>query len=273
MLIHRILTAIVLATLLVGFVLFLDFELVKLLFTVVLFLTAFELLRLVGIKHMAMLDALAMVFSFVFYLTYSLFTTSVIEQSVLIATIFWFLIIVMLFLYQPDIKWTKVHKIFHGILGLSLLFVCFHSLLFLHQNFQDGGWFLLYVTSIVWVADIGAYFSGKRFGKNKLAPSISPGKSIEGVVGGLVLNIFWSWFVFSYFFQWEMTLEQFMLISVVTSIISVAGDLYESILKRQAGMKDSGKILPGHGGLLDRLDSVIAAAPVFVFGLFSLGVV
>ncbi len=179
----------------------------------------------------------------------------------------------MLFMYRSDTKWTVTHKVFHGVLGLSLLFVSFHSLLFLHSNFADGGWFLLYVMSIVWVADIGAYFSGKKFGQRKLAPTISPGKSIEGVIGGLVLNIFWSWLVFSYFFQWDMTLSEFMLISVVTSLISVAGDLYESVLKRQAGMKDSGKLLPGHGGLLDRLDSVIAAAPVFVFGLFIVGAV
>jgi len=272
MLIPRILTAIAMAVVLVGFVLFLDFELVKLLFTVLLFLASYELLRLVGIKSMAVLDLLGMLISFTFYLSYDLFNGYMVYQSVLIASAFWLSIVVMLFMYRADTQWTLAHKIFHGFLGTFLLFVSIHSLLFLHLHFAQGGWFLLYVMSIVWVADIGAYFSGKQFGRCKLAPSISPGKSIEGVIGGLVLNVFWSWLVFTYFFQWGMTLNEFMLISLVTSLISVPGDLYESILKRQAGMKDSGKLLPGHGGLLDRIDSVIAAAPVFVFGLFVVGV-
>lgn len=273
MLIPRIITAIIMAVVLVGFVLFLSFDLVKLLFTGMLFIAAFELLRLVGIKQVVVLSLMSAALSAAFYFTYDLFNGFVIYQSVLISTVFWLSIIVMLFMYRSDTCWTSIHKVFHGILGISLLFISIHSLLFLHLHFLDGGWFLLYVMSIVWVADIGAYFSGKRFGKHKLAPSVSPGKTIEGVAGGLVLNIFWSWFVFSYFFQWGMALEEFMLISVLTSLISVVGDLYESILKRQAGMKDSGKILPGHGGLLDRIDSVIAAAPVFVFGLFAVGVV
>ncbi len=273
MLIPRIITAIIMAVILVGFVLFLDFELVKLLFSVLLFLASYELLRLVGIKSMAVLDMLGFVISFAFYFSYDLFNSFIIYQSVLVASAFWVSIVVMLFMYRADTQWTIVHKVFHGFLGIFLLFVCIHSLLFLHLHFAQGGWFLLYVMSIVWVADIGAYFSGKQFGKRKLAPSISPGKSIEGVIGGLALNVFWSWFVFTNFFQWGMSLSEFMLISLLTSLISVPGDLYESILKRQAGMKDSGKLLPGHGGLLDRIDSVIAAAPVFVLGLFVVGVV
>ncbi len=273
MLLSRILTAILMAVVLLGFVLFLDFELLKLFFAVILFLSAYELLRLVGIKKMAVLDMLAMVFSFAFYLSYELITNFHIYQMVSITSLLWVSVVALLFIYRADACWTKIHKVFHGVLGLGFLFVSVHSLLFLHQHFDNGSWFLLYVMSIVWVADIGAYFSGKQFGKHKLAPSISPGKSIEGVVGGLLLNVAWSWLIFTQFFQWGMTLTEFMLISVVASLISVAGDLYESILKRQVGMKDSGKLLPGHGGLLDRLDSVIAAAPVFVFGVFAVGVV
>lgn len=273
MLIARILTAIAMAATLVGFVLFLNFAMLKLLFTVILFLTAYELLRLVGIKSMPLLDLISTVLSFIFYLSYDVFNAFVIYQSVLIGTVFWLGIIVMLLMYRVDTQWTKIHKLLHGILGLALLFVSMHSLLFLHLHFSNGGWLLLYAMSIVWLADIGAYFSGKNFGKNKLAPSISPSKTLEGVAGGLILNVFWSYLVFNYFFQWGMALDEFMLISVLTSLLSVAGDLYESVLKRQAGMKDSGKLLPGHGGLLDRLDGVIAAAPVFVLGLFVVGVV
>ncbi len=273
MLIPRIITAIVLAAVLLGFVLGLNFEWVKLLFTAVLFLSVYELFRLVGVKHAIILRILALFVSVVFYLSYAYFNAFFLYQLVLVAVAFWLSIIVMLFMYRADMQWTVVHKVFHGFLAVFLLFACIHGLLFLHQNFTQGGWLLLYVMSIVWVADIGAYFSGKQFGRHKLAPSISPGKSIEGVVGGLLLNIVWSWLVFLYFFQWGMSLFEFMLVSIVTSLVSVSGDLYESILKRQAGMKDSGTLLPGHGGLLDRIDSVIAAVPVFVLGLFVVGVV
>lgn len=273
MLLPRILTALVLASGLITFVLFLDFILVKLLFTVILFLSVYELLRLTGIKKMGTLDTLGIFACFAFFFTYELVNTFLLYQILSVVSVLWLSIIVMMFLYRSDTVWGKPHKILHAFLGLLFLFACIHSLLFLHQNFSQGGWFLLYVMSIVWVADIGAFFAGRRFGKNKLAISISPGKSIEGVIGGLVLNVGWSWLVFTQFFQWGMTLFEFMTISLIAALVSVAGDLYESVLKRQAGMKDSGKLLPGHGGILDRLDSVIAAAPVFVTGLFLFGVV
>jgi phosphatidate cytidylyltransferase len=121
---------------------------------------------------------------------------------------------------------------------------------------------------LIWSADIGAYFAGRKWGKNKLASSISPGKTLEGVLGGLVLALITS-FIFMY------TTPAYSLVSVygnialilaiiVLVIISVAGDLFESAMKRQSGVKDSGNILPGHGGILDRIDSLISVAPVFV---------
>lgn len=131
----------------------------------------------------------------------------------------------------------------------------------------------MYVLTLVWVADIGAYFSGKKFGRHKLAPGISPGKTIEGVIGGLGLNAVWITVVFIITQGWGVAYIPFLLLGLVTAAISVVGDLYESILKREAGLKDSGKILPGHGGLLDRIDSVIAATPVYLAGLFILGAV
>lgn len=123
---------------------------------------------------------------------------------------------------------------------------------------------LLYVLGLVWVMDIGAYFTGKRFGKNKLAPLISPGKTREGVMGGvfaalvlLVLALF-----LSAHFQGHLVL--FIIASLAAALISVPGDLYESRLKRARGIKDSSQIIPGHGGVLDRIDGVVAACPVFL---------
>lgn len=130
---------------------------------------------------------------------------------------------------------------------------------------------ILYVFLIVWVADIGAYFSGRAFGKAKLAPNVSPGKSWAGVYGGLVavgaLAIVASFLVSA------SAAETVMLIvaSLVTGLISVLGDLLESMLKRFRGIKDSSQLLPGHGGIMDRIDSLTAAIPVFALIITQLG--
>lgn len=130
-------------------------------------------------------------------------------------------------------------------------------------------WILCFMVSI-WAADVGAYFFGKRFGKTKLAPNISPGKTVEGFAGGVftVLLIY----VPILFTNLLATDALLLLITVmITAMVSVGGDLFESKLKRHAGLKDSSNILPGHGGVLDRIDSLLAGAPVFAAGLMLLG--
>ena len=131
---------------------------------------------------------------------------------------------------------------------------------------RQGPEWLFYALSVVWVADIGAYFSGKKFGKSKLAPHISPGKTKEGLFGAVLATSIYS-LLASYYF--EMQTERAVLLvmlTVIITFISVSGDLYISFMKREAGLKDSGNILPGHGGMLDRIDSVLAAMPVFLLG-------
>ena len=124
---------------------------------------------------------------------------------------------------------------------------------------------LLYALSIVWLMDIGAYFSGRRFGKTKLAPQISPGKTREGVCGGLLATaVVMLIVVFSADFAQDNRLK-LILATALAAAASVIGDLAESRVKRAAEMKDSSKILPGHGGVLDRIDSLLAAVPVFAF--------
>ena len=121
---------------------------------------------------------------------------------------------------------------------------------------------------MIWIADIAAYFVGKKFGKSKLAPGISPGKSVQGLWGALVASLIIAIVGFQLF---EIKTPQwfyFVCLCLATALISIVGDLYESLLKRRAGVKDSGKILPGHGGILDRIDSLTAAAPGFILGLY-----
>ncbi|MBD2782323.1 phosphatidate cytidylyltransferase [Xenorhabdus szentirmaii] len=130
------------------------------------------------------------------------------------------------------------------------------------NNTYNGAWWLLYVMLLVWAADSGAYIFGRTIGKHKMAPKVSPGKTVEGLVGGLLTAALISW-LFSKFVHVPAMPEHLMLISTVVVIASVFGDLTESMFKRESGVKDSSQLIPGHGGVLDRLDSLTAAIPVF----------
>ena len=136
---------------------------------------------------------------------------------------------------------------------------------FVHAMPQGRGW-LMYALALVWVADIGAYFSGKRFGRIKLSPHISPGKTREGLYGALAATSLYTLAATFYFGLGRDQAVLLMLLSLALTLISVSGDLYVSFLKREVGLKDTGRILPGHGGMLDRIDSVLAAMPVFAAG-------
>lgn len=131
--------------------------------------------------------------------------------------------------------------------------------------FPQGKLLLIYVLFLIWATDIGAYLFGKLWGKHKLIPQVSPGKSWEGVLGGVILAMMIAGAGFAYF-KPQSSLVWFAW-SLATIIISIFGDLFISILKRRCHLKDTGSIIPGHGGILDRLDSLIAAFPLFYFGL------
>jgi len=151
-----------------------------------------------------------------------------------------------------------------GVLVLVPMFVALINL------YRIGPVVLLLALLIVWAADIGAYFAGKKFGRVKLAPSISPGKTWEGVLGGLLLVALLT-VAAAY---WTDTDPAVLLpFCLAVAALSIVGDLTVSMFKRTAGVKDSGKLFPGHGGVLDRVDSVAAAAPLFAFGLDWLGLV
>lgn len=146
------------------------------------------------------------------------------------------------------------------IMGLWVLLPCWVGFIQLRAS---GVEWLLYVLLLVWLADIGAYFAGRRFGRRKLAPRVSPGKSWEGVYGGLAATLLLA----LGFAVWPgMGLVEgvwLIVATLVVTLMSVLGDLLESMLKRLRGIKDSGNLLPGHGGVLDRIDSLTAAVPLF----------
>ncbi|MHC8325177.1 phosphatidate cytidylyltransferase [Pseudomonas sp. LB1P83] len=148
------------------------------------------------------------------------------------------------------------------VIGLLILLPAWQGLVYIKQQ-PLGNWLIMAVMVLVWGADIGAYFSGRAFGKRKLAPQVSPGKSWEGVYGGLLLSLVITAIV-GFVRDWSFGQMLMGLIgAAVIVFISVVGDLTESMFKRQSGIKDSSNLLPGHGGVLDRIDSLTAAIPVF----------
>ena len=150
-----------------------------------------------------------------------------------------------------------------GLMGFLVLVPAAMALMYI-KGLNDGQWYFLYVGSIVVVADSCAYFAGKQWGKKKLAAKVSPGKSWAGFFGGLAGCVVLALMVSGFFSVVSLSTIQLIIVTLITGLASVLGDLLESMMKRHSGIKDSSNILPGHGGILDRIDSVCAAAPVFV---------
>lgn len=183
-----------------------------------------------------------------------------------VLSLFWWLLAIALVLGFPTsaARWSSSAAQF--VIGLIVLVPTWLAVVALHQSGEQGPLLVMYLLSLIWVADSGAYFGGRAWGKHKLAPAVSPGKTWEGVASGAVLSLAYAVGAAQLLGlpgnQWSL----FVVLSLVTVLFSVLGDLTESMFKRHAGIKDSGTLLPGHGGVLDRIDSVTAAAPVFVVG-------
>jgi phosphatidate cytidylyltransferase len=165
---------------------------------------------------------------------------------------------------------TKTGKPLIALSGFLTLVPPWVALVALTRSEPHGANWLLFVLALIWSADIGAYFVGRGFGRIKLAPTVSPGKTWEGVLGGLgfaaltgAAGAYWS----------SLPYEAFVPLCIAVAAISVVGDLTVSMFKRATGLKDSGRLFPGHGGILDRIDSINAAAPIFVLGAGWLGVI
>jgi len=186
---------------------------------------------------------------------------------VLVSLIAIFIAVMIVLTFSINSRWwqARVSKSLLGFILLPSFFIAFVSIRnigYSGGNTVYGGSLLLYMLLLIWAADIGAYFSGRAFGKTKLTP-VSPNKTWEGAIGGLILSCTVGWFGISSLDLNVVNLPLYFAVIIFLAIISVFGDLFESALKRAANIKDSGNLLPGHGGLLDRLDSTITVAPVF----------
>ncbi|WP_409523488.1 CDP-archaeol synthase [Nitrincola sp. MINF-07-Sa-05] len=196
---------------------------------------------------------------------YGFLNEALVSTVTLMAVLFWLAALIMVLRYPSSSFWSnQANKMLIGIAVLVPAWLAMTAI----KAWTHGEFLILLLLALVWGADIGAYAAGKTLGKRKLLPEVSPGKTREGCVGGLLVCVLVG---VAYSMLRELPLTAtvyFVLLSLITGMASVLGDLFESMLKRERGIKDSGRLLPGHGGVLDRIDSLTAAAPVFLAGLY-----
>jgi len=269
MLLQRVITALVLLPLVLGPIIYLSTPWVYAVFSVIGLMAAWEWSALMGmtdaVKRASYLALVAIALLGAWQIG-----TMGLGFWVLLAGAMWWITAFSLVRGFPENfrshPWSVIK------MGVAGLFMIVPALLGLAKLHQGGVLRIFFLFGIVWMADIGAYFAGRAFGKHKLAPEVSPGKTIEGVIGGFIgamLIVAPGPLVFCVgLFHWI----PLVLLCVIAIGASIIGDLTESMFKRLRGVKDSGRLLPGHGGVLDRIDSVIAAAPVLALGLDLLGI-
>jgi phosphatidate cytidylyltransferase len=181
----------------------------------------------------------------------------VVFYAILAATIFWLVLSPVWLTTRMVVR----QPVFLALIGIIILFPTWIALVSMRGI---SPWLLLLVMATVWIADIAAYFAGKRFGKHKLAPQISPGKTWEGVFGAWAAIIVYGLLICA-----SLSLSYWLIVGLLgITVLSIMGDLLESLIKRQAGVKDSGNMLPGHGGLLDRIDGLTSSMPIAMFFIY-----
>lgn len=188
-------------------------------------------------------------------------------QSVLLIACAWWAVALLLVQGYPSSAILWQNPFVRALAGFLVLIPTWVAFTFVRSQ-EHGAWLVLLIVVVVATADIGGYFFGRRWGKRKLALAVSPGKTWEGFFGGVFSN-----FILSVLIWLAIGGNYWLLLAIIipTSLVSVLGDLFESMLKRHRGIKDSSALLPGHGGVLDRVDSLTAAAPVFALALLSSG--
>ena len=187
-----------------------------------------------------------------------------------LACLAWLLMFAQLKFYRPGNEPGQVYRVRSFLNALGALTFGWMALAWLRTE-PSGEWWILVLLLIIWAADIGAYFAGRSFGRRKLAPAISPAKTRAGLYGGLILAGIVPVAAVSLIPALDADLPVMALIGLVTATASVGGDLFISMHKRTVGCKDTGSLFPGHGGVLDRLDSLLAGAPFFVLGKLLAG--
>ena len=273
MLKQRLLTALFLIPLFIGIVFVLPSYLVASLFAIVVLQATWEWGGLINLPMRAERLLLVSGVLNVLWFGYLLSASSIAVNLLLGVAVLWWCLAawwIRQFEAEHDIPYGRYlgRDVWAGMLTLVPAWL---ALVVLHANPALGPRYVVFLLVLIWVADSGAYFIGRRFGRHKLARLVSPGKTWEGAAGALLVSLLVAWIGVAALDVDDGVRLQFVVICIVTAMFSIVGDLFESLVKRRAGVKDSGTLLPGHGGVLDRIDSLTAAAPVFLFGLILTG--
>jgi phosphatidate cytidylyltransferase len=263
MLLQRILTAVPLGILAVWFVLTQSAESLSYALLFFIAISAWEWSMLCGFNHKMIRVAYAItvvlsIYGFSLLIVHQYLTL----QMLLFVTVIWWLFVIYRMSVKHPEEATEKASVIKMLIGFITLVPPVFAMTHIHGQPQGAYW-LLYTISLVWVADTGAYFAGKKFGKVKLAPKLSPGKTREGFYGAVFATGLYS-IIAGYALGLDfIQMVELLIIGFFATVFSVAGDLSISLLKRERGVKDTGSILPGHGGILDRIDSIMPSAPLF----------
>lgn len=276
MLKQRVTTALILAAVFLAAVFYLPVPLFSAFTAVIVLIAAWEWANMAGFarrwQRLVYLALTALIMSaIVLYLELSLGTVISTDpgqyRDLLVIGCGWWALALLLVQGYPSSAILWGAPVLRALMGFLVLIPTWIAFTYMRGH-ENGAWMVLLIVAVVACADIGGYFAGRRWGKRKLKPAVSPGKTWEGFVGGVVANILLSLVL------WLVVGGNYWVILAIvlpTSLVSVLGDLLESMVKRHRGIKDSGTLLPGHGGVLDRVDSLTAAAPVFALALLASG--
>jgi len=269
---QRILTAVALVPLFVVAVLWLSHLALALVFGVVALLGALEWLALSGLTGLAAravgLAGTGLVMAAVFSL---LGAPQVVLWLLAAAALWWLVVTLVLARVRAEPELRSGVDIAQALSGLPVLVPAWAALVVLHDQGEQGPVLVLFLVILIWASDTAAYFGGRAWGRTKLAPYLSPGKTRAGVYSALGAASLCAVFLVWWAPPGPVSPWLALPLCWLTTLVSVVGDLFESLLKRQRGVKDSGRLLPGHGGVLDRIDSLTAAAPVFALGWLLMG--
>ncbi|MGQ0696806.1 MAG: phosphatidate cytidylyltransferase [Panacagrimonas sp.] len=268
MLIQRVLTALVLLPLLIAAIWYLPPSLLYAVFCAAGLIAAWEWAGLIGKAR----SPQAVRIGFVGVVGASMLCMWLLREhavwAVMGAIVWWFYAPILLRGFPQNFEQHPLGVLSMSLIGLLMLVPTMLALWMLREM-QDGALRVFFLFFLIFAADTGAYLAGRNFGKRKLAPAVSPGKTLEGMIGGLLLCAAWALCAGPLVFRLESVTQIVMVVglSLIVAVFSVVGDLCESMFKRVAGVKDSGSLLPGHGGMLDRVDSLLAGAPFMALGL------
>jgi phosphatidate cytidylyltransferase len=270
MLKQRVITALILAPLVIAAVLLLPNQYLALIAALVVAIGSLEWARLSGIESSLLQIGYAVALLACLLALYYLLPPGWTAGIMLFSVVWWSFALLRLVRYRVD-QQQSGSVLSRAAEGFVVLLPAWLAMVSIHNIPTTGPGLLLFVLILIWGADIGAYFAGHRWGKQKLAPQVSPGKTREGVYGAMACALLCAIGLALWLGSGLSQVLLLILLCLVTMLASVVGDLFESLIKRQQGAKDSGQLLPGHGGMMDRIDSLTAAAPVFLFGLILLG--